>query len=147
MRRLLIFIEDSIDRGLQWVVFEPNAEALWARVRRSITQFPDAPSGATARSKAPSVEEAFFVKCDRTTMTQTDIDNGRLICVVGVAPVKPAEFVIVRIGLWTAARRRAEARSMSDGHRRHADDPFRDFNFRLEIDGMPRRRVLARSAG
>ena len=48
------------------------------------------------------MEEAFFVKCDRTTMTQTDIDNGRLICVVGVALVKPAEFVIVRIGLWTA---------------------------------------------
>ena len=48
------------------------------------------------------VEEAYFVKCDRTTMTQTDIDSGRLICVVGVAPVKPAEFVIVRIGLWTA---------------------------------------------
>ena len=48
------------------------------------------------------MEEAFFVKCDRTTMTQTDIDSGRLIVVVGVAPVKPAEFVIVRIGLWTA---------------------------------------------
>ena len=47
-------------------------------------------------------EEAFFVKCDRTTMTQTEIDNGRLIVLVGVAPVKPAEFVIVRIGLWTA---------------------------------------------
>ena len=48
------------------------------------------------------VEEAFYVKCDRTTMTQTDIDSGRLIVQVGVAPVKPAEFVIVRIGLWTA---------------------------------------------
>jgi phage tail sheath protein FI len=47
-------------------------------------------------------EEAFFVKCDRTTMTQTEIDNGQLIVLVGVAPVKPAEFVIVRIGLWTA---------------------------------------------
>ena len=47
-------------------------------------------------------EEAYFVKCDRTTMTQADIDNGRLIVVVGVAPVKPAEFVIIRIGLWTA---------------------------------------------
>ena len=47
-------------------------------------------------------EEAYFVKCDRTTMTQTDIDQGRLIVLVGVAPVKPAEFVIVRIGLWTA---------------------------------------------
>ena len=49
-----------------------------------------------------SPEEAFFVRCDRTTMTQTDIDNGRLIVAIGVAPVKPAEFVIVRIGLWTA---------------------------------------------
>ena len=47
-------------------------------------------------------EQAYFVRCDRSTMTQTDIDQGRLICLVGVAPVKPAEFVIVRIGLWTA---------------------------------------------
>ena len=47
-------------------------------------------------------EEAFFVKCDSTTMTQDDIDNGRLIVVIGVAPVRPAEFVIIRIGLWTA---------------------------------------------
>ncbi len=101
VRRLLIFIEASIDRGLQWVVFEPNAEPLWARVRRSITNFLTLVwrNGALEGTK---VEEAFFVKCDRTTMTQTDIDQGRLICLVGVAPVKPAEFVIVRIGLWTA---------------------------------------------
>jgi phage tail sheath protein FI len=101
VRRLLIFIEASIDRGLQWVVFEPNAEPLWARVRRSISNFLTLVwrNGALEGTK---VEEAYFVKCDRTTMTQTDIDQGRLICVVGVAPVKPAEFVIVRIGLWTA---------------------------------------------
>jgi hypothetical protein len=101
VRRLLIFIEASIDRGLQWVVFEPNAEPLWARVRRAITNFLTLVwrNGALEGTK---VEEAFFVKCDRTTMTQTDIDQGRLICLVGVAPVKPAEFVIVRIGLWTA---------------------------------------------
>jgi phage tail sheath protein FI len=101
VRRLLIFIEASIDRGLQWVVFEPNAEPLWARVRRSITNFLTTVwrNGALEGTKP---EEAFFVKCDRTTMTQTDIDQGRLICLVGVAPVKPAEFVIVRIGLWTA---------------------------------------------
>jgi Bacteriophage tail sheath protein len=101
VRRLLIFIEASINRGLQWVVFEPNAEPLWARVRRSITNFLTLVwrNGAL---EGTNVEEAFFVKCDRTTMTQTDIDSGRLICVVGVAPVKPAEFVIVRIGLWTA---------------------------------------------
>lgn len=101
VRRLLIFIEASIDRGLQWVVFEPNADSLWARVRRAITNFLTLVwrNGALEGTK---VDEAFFVKCDRTTMTQTDIDQGRLICLVGVAPVKPAEFVIVRIGLWTA---------------------------------------------
>lgn len=101
VRRLLIFIEASLDRGLQWVVFEPNAEPLWARVRRAITNFLNVVwrNGAL---EGVSPEEGFFVKCDRTTMTQTDIDNGRLICVIGVAPVKPAEFVIIRIGLWTA---------------------------------------------
>ncbi len=101
VRRLIIFIESSIERGLQWVVFEPNAEPLWARVTRTISNFLTTlwRNGALEGTKT---EEAFFVKCDRTTMTQTDIDNGRLICVIGVAPVKPAEFVIVRIGLWTA---------------------------------------------
>ncbi|MCK9621354.1 MAG: phage tail sheath subtilisin-like domain-containing protein [Methylobacter sp.] len=101
VRRLLIFIESSIDKGLQWVVFEPNAEPLWARVRRSISNFLTLVwrNGGLEGTK---VEEAYFVKCDRTTMTQTDIDSGRLIVVIGVAPVKPAEYVIVRIGLWTA---------------------------------------------
>jgi phage tail sheath protein FI len=101
VRRLLIFIEHSIERGLQWVVFEPNAEPLWARVARSVRNFLTViwRNGALEGTK---VEEAFFVKCDRTTMTQTDIDSGRLIVQIGVAPVKPAEFVIVRIGLWTA---------------------------------------------
>jgi phage tail sheath protein FI len=101
VRRLLIFIEKSIDRGLQWVVFEPNAEPLWARVRRTIGNFLTTVwrNGGLEGTKP---EEAYFVKCDRTTMTQTDIDNGKLIAVVGVAPVKPAEFVIIRIGLWTA---------------------------------------------
>ncbi|SMF02937.1 hypothetical protein SAMN06265365_10646 [Tistlia consotensis] len=102
VRRLLIFLEQSIERGLQWVVFEPNAEALWARVRRTTGNFLTDVwrSGALEGTKP---DEAFFVKCDRTTMTQTDIDNGRLICVIGVAPVKPAEFVIIRIGLMTAS--------------------------------------------
>jgi phage tail sheath protein FI len=101
VRRLLIFIEASIERGLQWVVFEPNSEPLWARVRRTISDFLTVVwrNGALEGTKP---EEAFFVRCDRTTMTQADIDNGRLIVQVGVAPVKPAEFVIVRIGLWTA---------------------------------------------
>ncbi|MCL4707563.1 phage tail sheath family protein [bacterium] len=96
VRRLFLFLEESIDEGTQWVVFEPNNERLWARVRQTITQFlttvwrDGALMGLTP-------DEAFFVKCDRTTMTQDDIDNGRLICIIGVAPVKPAEFVIFRI--------------------------------------------------
>jgi phage tail sheath protein FI len=97
--RLLRFIEHSLFQGLQWAVFEVNYEPLWARVRRSITNFLTTVwrNGALEGSKP---EEAFFVKCDQTTMTQTDIDNGRLIAIVGVAPVKPAEYVIIRIGLW-----------------------------------------------
>jgi phage tail sheath protein FI len=101
VRRLILFIERSLNIGLHWVVFEPNAEPLWARVRRSIANFLTLAwrNGALEGSR---VEEAFFVRCDRHTMTQADIDSGRLICQVGVAPTKPAEFVIVRIGLWTA---------------------------------------------
>jgi phage tail sheath protein FI len=96
VRRLFIFVEESIDEGTQFVVFEPNDEPLWARVRQTITNFLTTVwrSGALEGTKP---DEAFFVKCDRTTMTQDDIDNGRLICVIGIAPVKPAEFVIFRI--------------------------------------------------
>ena len=96
VRRLFIFVEESIQEGTQWVVFEPNDEPLWARVRQSITNFLTTVwrSGAL---QGLSAEEAFFVKCDRSTMTQDDIDNGRLICIIGIAPVKPAEFVIFRI--------------------------------------------------
>ncbi len=96
VRRLFIFVEKSIDVGTQWVVFEPNDEPLWARVRQTVTNFLTTVwrSGALQGTKA---DEAFFVKCDRTTMTQEDIDNGKLICHIGIAPVKPAEFVIFRI--------------------------------------------------
>ena len=96
VRRLFLYIEESIEEGTQWVVFEPNNEQLWGRVRATITQFLTRVwrDGALMGTKA---EEAFFVKCDRTTMTQDDIDNGRLICIIGIAPVKPAEFVIFRI--------------------------------------------------
>lgn len=99
VRRLFIYVEESIEEGTQWVVFEPNNEKLWARVRATITQFLTRvwKDGALMGTK---VEEAFFVKCDRSTMTQDDIDNGKLICIIGIAPVKPAEFVIFRIAQW-----------------------------------------------
>lgn len=101
VRRLFIFIEHSIDKGTQWAVFEPNNRRLWNNIRRTVEDFLMVlwRDGALLGAKP---EEAFFVRCDRTTMTQNDLDNGRLICLVGVAPVKPAEFVIFRIGQWTA---------------------------------------------
>jgi phage tail sheath protein FI len=101
VRRLFLFVEESIEEGTQWVVFEPNDPTTWANVKRSIDNFlirvwrDGALLGTTQ-------DEAFFVKCDRTTMTQDDIDNGRLICLIGIAPVKPAEFVIFRISQKTA---------------------------------------------
>lgn len=103
VRRYFIYLEQSIYGGLQWVVFEPNGEPLWGTVRQTITNFllNNWRSGALMGTKP---EEAFFVRCDSSTMTQDDIDNGRLIAEIGIAPVRPAEFVIIRIGLWTASR-------------------------------------------
>jgi Bacteriophage tail sheath protein len=96
VRRLFIFLERSIYEGTQWVVFEPNDERLWSRVRDTIRLFLRAQWRAGALF-GRTEEEAFFITCDRTTMTQDDILNGRLICEVGIAPVRPAEFVIFRI--------------------------------------------------
>jgi phage tail sheath protein FI len=104
VRRSFLYLEASIDRGTQWAVFEPNGEALWANVRNTVSDFlyNEWVSGALLGTKP---EEAFFVHCDRSTMTQNDLDNGRLICLVGVAALKPAEFVIFRIGQKTADAR------------------------------------------
>lgn len=96
VRRLFIFIEESIKANTNWAVFEPNDETLWVSVKRTIDVFLTGlwRNGSLAGT---STDEAFFVNVGRDTMTQDDIDNGRLICVIGVAPVKPAEFVIFRI--------------------------------------------------
>ena len=101
VRRLFIFIEESIKANTNWAVFEPNDEVLWVRVQRTISVFlENLWRGGSLAGTAP--EEAFFVNIGRDTMTQDDIDNGRLVCVIGVAPVKPAEFVIFRISQKTA---------------------------------------------
>jgi uncharacterized protein len=104
IRRYFNYLEHSIDRGTQWAVFEPNGERLWANVRETVSQFlyNEWVNGALLGDKP---EQAFFVKCDRSTMTQNDLDNGRLICLIGVAAIKPAEFVIFRIGQKTADAR------------------------------------------
>lgn len=104
LRRYFAYLEHSIDKGTQWAVFEPNGEQLWGNVRRTIEDFMlnEWQMGALLGDKP---EKAFFVKCDRSTMTQNDLDNGRLVCLVGLAPLRPAEFVIIRIGQWTADRK------------------------------------------
>jgi len=104
LRRYFAYLEHSIDKGTQWAVFEPNGELLWANLRRTIADFllNEWQNGALLGDKP---ENAYFVKCDRSTMTQNDLDNGRLVCLVGVAALKPAEYVIIRIGQWTADRK------------------------------------------
>lgn len=96
VRRLFIYIEESIRANTNWAVFEPNDEILWSRVQGTITMFLTTlwRDGALAGS---TPDEAFFVNIGKSTMTQDDILNGRLICVIGAAPVRPAEFVIFRI--------------------------------------------------
>lgn len=96
VRRLFIFIEASIYNSTQWVVFEPNDARLWARVKQTLTLFLRTQwrEGALFGEKE---EEAFSVAVDRETMTEDDILNGRLIIEVGIAPVRPAEFVIFRV--------------------------------------------------
>ena len=96
VRRTALYIEESLFRGLQWVVFEPNDEPLWAPIRLSVGAFMQnlfrqgAFQGSTPK-------DAYFVKCDNATTTQNDIDLGIVNIVVGFAPLKPAEFVILKI--------------------------------------------------
>jgi uncharacterized protein len=96
VRRLFNYIEESILGGTQWVVFEPNDDALWAKMRRTIQAFltNEWRKGALA---GLTPDEAFFVKCDRETNPSEGVDAGQVICEVGIAPVKPAEFVIFRL--------------------------------------------------
>jgi uncharacterized protein len=96
VRRLFNFVEESIFEGTQWVVFEPNDQRLWGRVKRTINSFllriwrDGALFGATP-------EQAFFVKCDEENNPSEVRDAGQLIVDIGIAPVKPAEFVVFRI--------------------------------------------------
>jgi phage tail sheath protein FI len=105
VRRLFIFLEHSIYDGTQFVVFEPNDDNLWARVVDTIRLFLRGQWRLGALF-GRTEQEAFFVTCDRTTMTQDDILNGRLVCEIGIAPVRPAEFVIFRIFQNTAEAQR-----------------------------------------
>jgi hypothetical protein len=96
VRRLALYIEESLYRGTQWVVFEPNDEPLWSQIRLNVGAFMhDLFRQGAFQGKTP--QEAYFVKCDKETTTQTDIDHGIVNILVGFAPLKPAEFVVIQI--------------------------------------------------
>lgn len=101
VRRYFLYLERSIEKSTQWAVFEPNGEALWANIRSAVEDFLFN-EWKNGRLLGSTPKEAYFVRCDRSTMTQNDIDNGRMVCTVGVAALTPAEFVIFRIGQKTA---------------------------------------------
>jgi phage tail sheath protein FI len=105
VRRLFIFLERSIYEGTQWVVFEPNDPRLWARVTDTIRLFLRT-QWRLGALYGRTEEQAFFITCDERVMTQDDILNGRLICEIGIAPVRPAEFVVFRIFQHTAEAQR-----------------------------------------
>jgi phage tail sheath protein FI len=96
VRRVALYIEESLYRGTKWVVFEPNDEPLWSQIRLNVGAFmhelfrQGAFQGKTSR-------EAYFVKCDKETTTQNDIDRGIVNILVGFAPLKPAEFVMIKL--------------------------------------------------
>ena len=98
VRRLALYIEESLERGLRWVASEPTSEELWVQIRAAVDAFmhslfrQGAFQGGTPR-------DAYFVKCDRETTTQDDIDRGVVPLFVGFAPLKPAELVVVRLEL------------------------------------------------
>ena len=96
MRRLALFLEESLYRGLQWAVFEPNDEPLWGQIRQTVRGFLQDlyRQGAFAGT---SPRQAYFVKCDRETTTAGDVERGVVNIVVGYAPVRPAEFVIIKL--------------------------------------------------
>jgi uncharacterized protein len=96
VRRLFNYLEESILVGTQWVVFEPNDDALWARIRRTVGSFlvTEWRKGALF---GLTPDEAYYVRCDRETNPAEQIDNGQVTCEIGIAPVKPAEFVVFRL--------------------------------------------------
>jgi hypothetical protein len=96
VRRLALFLEETLYRNTQWVVFEPNDEPLWSQIRLNIGAFmQDLFRQGAFQGATP--QKAYFVKCDSETTTQSDIDHGIVNILVGFAPLKPAEFVIIKI--------------------------------------------------
>ena len=101
VRRFTEYLEQSISQGVRFAVFENNNSALWARVTHSINNFLMS-QWLQGSLQGKKKQEAYFVRCDSSTMSQNDLDNGRLVALVGFAPVLPAEFVVIQIEIQTA---------------------------------------------
>jgi phage tail sheath protein FI len=101
VRRLALFLEESIERGLQWAVFEHNDEPLWAAIRLNVGAFLHELCRAGA-FQGSTPKNAYFTKCGRETMTQADVESGAAVVLVGFAPLKPAEFVIMKLRIKAA---------------------------------------------
>jgi uncharacterized protein len=96
VRRTALYIEESLRQGLKWVVFEPNDEPLWAQIRLNVGAFMhDLFRQGAFQGQTP--QQAYLVRCDRNTTTQNDIDQGIVNILVGFAPLKPAEFVVIQL--------------------------------------------------
>ncbi len=137
VRRTALYIEESLYRGTKWVVFEPNDEPLWAQIRLNVGAFMhDLFRKGAFQGQTP--QEAYFVKCDKETTTQNDINLGIVNILVGFAPLKPAEFVdhhssnksLDRID---SLRRRNDGRNSLSTH--SGFDPYKNFKFRVKWDG------------
>jgi hypothetical protein len=102
LRRYMNYLKHSIDNGTQSIVFQNNGPDLWASTTQLISDFLFN-EFRNGRLLGTTKEQAFFVRCDLSTMTQNDLDNGRLVCLIGVSLLRPAEFVIFRIGQFTAS--------------------------------------------
>jgi phage tail sheath protein FI len=102
LRRYMNYLKYSIDLGTQYVVFENNGPDTWANTQQLVSDFLYN-EFLNGRLMGTTKDQAFFVRCDQTTMTNNDIANGRLVCLIGVALLRPAEFVIFRIGQFTAS--------------------------------------------
>ena len=110
VRRLFCMVEESIARGTQWIVFEPNDRPLWNMIDRDISAFLMGlwRDGALAGARP---QEAFFVKCDAETNPQDVVDSGRVVALVGLAPVKPAEFIVFQVSQYAGGTTTDEQRS------------------------------------
>jgi uncharacterized protein len=100
VQRMSLYIEQSLTSGLQWSVFEANTPTTWATIRQTANNFMNS-LFRQGVLQGTTPQSAYYVKCDTTTMTQADIQNGQINLIVGFAPQYPAEFVVLQIGLWT----------------------------------------------